>query len=130
MVSPLLLSLRVAGLATLFALVFGIALAALLARRHSAAANIADATVNLPLVLPPTVLGYYLLVLLGAQSPLGAWLESIGIDLVFTWQGAVVAATIVALPLVVDRPEPLLKPLIRTSEMWHGLLGDRTSQSS
>ena len=101
MVSPLLLSLRVAGLATLFAVVFGIVLAALLARRHSAAANIADATVNLPLVLPPTVLGYYLLVLLGAQSPLGKWLESIGIDLVFTWQGAVVAATIVALPLVV-----------------------------
>ncbi len=121
MVSPLLLSLRVAGLATLFALVFGIALAALLARRHSAAANITDATVNLPLVLPPTVLGYYLLVLLGAQSPLGAWLESIGINLVFTWQGAVVAATIVALPLVVgstraaiEAVDPDLRDVART----------------
>jgi molybdate transport system permease protein len=121
MVSPLVLSLRVAGLATLFALVFGIALAALLARRHSAAANITDAAVNLPLVLPPTVLGYYLLVLLGAQSPLGAWLESIGIDLVFTWQGAVVAATIVALPLVVgstraaiEAVDPDLRDVART----------------
>ncbi len=121
MVSPLVLSLRVAGLATLFSVVLGIALAAVLARRHSLLANVTDAAVNLPLVLPPTVLGYYLLVLLGAQSPLGAWLESIGIELVFTWQGAVVAATIVALPLVVgstraalESVDPDLRDVART----------------
>ena len=109
MLTPLLLSLRVAGLATLFAIVFGVAIAALLTRRHSAPANVADAVVNLPLVLPPTVLGYYLLVLLGARSPLGAWLESVGIELVFTWQGAVVAASIVALPLVVGSTRAALE---------------------
>ena len=121
MLTPLLLSLRVAGLATLFAIVFGVAIAALLTRRHSALANVADAVVNLPLVLPPTVLGYYLLVLLGARSPLGAWLESVGIELVFTWQGAVVAASIVALPLVVgstraalEAVDPDLRDVART----------------
>jgi len=121
LLTPLLLSLRVAGLATLFAIVFGVAIAALLTRRHSAPANVADAVVNLPLVLPPTVLGYYLLVLLGARSPLGAWLESVGIELVFTWQGAVVAASIVALPLVVgstraalEAVDPDLRDVART----------------
>ena len=141
--SPVGLSIRVAGFATLFALVFGIVIAALLAHRRGVAANATDAAVNLPLVLPPTVLGYYLLVLLGAQSPLGRWLESIGIPLVFTWQGAVVAATIVALPLVVgstraaiEAVDPDLRDVARTlgrSDMaiflavilplaWRGLL--------
>jgi molybdate transport system permease protein len=59
-----------------------------------------DALVTLPLVLPPTVLGYYLLVLVGRRGVFGAWLESIGITLVFTWQGAVLASTVVAFPLV------------------------------
>ena len=59
-----------------------------------------DSLLTLPLVLPPTVLGYYLLVLLGRHGVLGSWLDRIGIRLVFTWQGAVIAATIVAFPLV------------------------------
>jgi molybdate transport system permease protein len=52
------------------------------------------------MVMPPTVLGYYLLVLIGSQGPLGAWLKSFGIQLIFSWQAAVIAATIVAFPLV------------------------------
>ena len=60
-----------------------------------------EALVTVPLVLPPTVLGYYLLVLIGSHSPIGAWLiEHLGIRLIFTWQGAVIAATVVAFPLV------------------------------
>ncbi len=99
---PLWLSLRVASTATLIALVIGVALARLLARRRHPLLQALDAFTALPMVMPPTVLGYYLLVLLGQRSPLGRWLSALGIPLVFTWRGAVVAATIVALPLLVQ----------------------------
>jgi molybdate transport system permease protein len=94
------LSLKVAGWATLLNLLFGVAAAYGLSRWRSPARDLVDAILTLPLVLPPTVLGYYLLVLLGRRGVFGAWLEKWGIELVFTWQGAVVAATIVAFPLV------------------------------
>ena len=109
MITPLLLSLRVAILATGLALVVGVAVAALLARRRSPLASLADALVNLPLVLPPTVLGYYLLVAFGARSPIGAFLERIGLPLVFTWRGAVVAAAVVAIPLVIQSSKAALE---------------------
>jgi len=99
---PLWLSLRVAVLATMLALILGVALAWVLARRRFPGRDLLSAAVTLPLVLPPTVLGYYLLVALGRGSPIGRLLEStLGISLVFTWQGAVVASSVVALPLVV-----------------------------
>ncbi|SDY28968.1 molybdate transport system permease protein [Collimonas sp. OK242] len=94
------LSLKVAGWATLLNMLFGVAAAYGLSRWRSPARDLADAILTLPLVLPPTVLGYYLLVLLGRRGVFGAWLEKWGIELVFTWQGAVIAATIVAFPLV------------------------------
>lgn len=99
---PLLLSLRVALISTAFVVLVGVALAWLLARRRFAGREALDALVTLPLVLPPTVLGYYLLVLLGRNSLIGGALESLtGMRLVFTWQGAVVAAAVGALPLMV-----------------------------
>ena len=97
---PLLLSLKVAGWATFFATVFGIAGAYVLSRWRSSWSNLVDSILTLPLVLPPTVIGYYLLVLFGRRGWLGQWLAGFGIELVFTWQGAVLAATIVAFPLV------------------------------
>ncbi|MDB5776214.1 MAG: molybdate transporter permease [Herbaspirillum sp.] len=97
---PLLLSLKVAGWATLINLLLGTAAAYALARWRSPLRELADAILTLPLVLPPTVLGYYLLVLLGRRSPFGHWLNGIGIQLVFTWQGAVIASSVVAFPLV------------------------------
>lgn len=119
--TPLALSLRVAGLATVLSAAAGILIAAALAGRRHPLANLLDAGINLPLVLPPTVLGYYLLVALGARSPVGIWLESLGIRLVFTWQGAVIAASIVALPLIVqstkaaiEAVEPSLQDVART----------------
>lgn len=119
--TPLALSLQVAGLATVLSAAAGILIAAALAGRRHPLANLLDAGINLPLVLPPTVLGYYLLVALGARSPLGIWLESLGIRLVFTWQGAVIAASIVALPLIVqstkaaiEAVEPSLQDVART----------------
>ena len=100
--SPLFLSLRVALIATALVLVIGVVLAWLLARRKFFGREFLDAVVTLPLVLPPTVLGYYLLILLGRTSAIGRAYENLtGHSLVFTWQGAVVAAAVGALPLVV-----------------------------
>lgn len=97
----LALSLKVAGWSTAINLVLGVAVGYLLARRSFAGRELVDAVLTLPIVLPPTVLGYYLLVVIGKRGWLGAWLhESFGINLIFTWQGAVIAATLVAFPLV------------------------------
>jgi molybdate transport system permease protein len=97
---PLLLTLKVAGWATALNLVLGVGTGYWLARSKLRGRAFIDATLTLPMVMPPTVLGYYLLVLIGSQGPLGAWLKSFGIQLIFSWQAAVIAATIVAFPLV------------------------------
>jgi len=95
------LTLKVALWATAINLVLGVAVGWLLARRRFVGREFLDAVLTLPLVLPPTVLGYYLLVLVGKHGWLGAWLQqSFGINLIFTWQGAVIAATLVSFPLV------------------------------
>lgn len=99
---PLWLSLRVSAIATLLAVVFGVALAYLLAKWQSRWTSVVEAVFTLPIVLPPTVLGYYLLTLLGTRSTLGRTWESLfGAPLVFTQSGAVVAATVSALPFVI-----------------------------
>jgi len=97
---PLLLSLKVAGWATLLATVAGTAAAYGLSRWRWPGRDLLDAILTLPLVLPPTVLGYYLLVLLGRRGIIGETLARWNIELVFTWQGAVIAASVVAFPLV------------------------------
>ena len=97
----LVLTLKVAGWATALNLVFGVAVGWMLARLRIPGRDIVDALMTLPMVMPPTVLGYYLLVVIGRRGPVGAWLhESFGINLIFTWQAAVIAATIVAFPLI------------------------------
>ena len=99
--TALLLSLKVAGWATLLNLIFGIGVGYLLARKRFPGRDLLDTLLTLPMVMPPTVLGYYLLVLLGRRSALGAWLQDhFGFSFIFTWQGAVIAAAIVAFPLV------------------------------
>jgi molybdate transport system permease protein len=121
MLQPLLLSLRVAGLATVLSVSAGILVSALLIRWRHPIAGLLDAVVNLPLVLPPTVLGYYLLVTFGARSPIGKWLNQAGLPLVFTWRGAVLAAALVAIPLVIqsskaamEAVDPDLRDVART----------------
>ncbi|MEQ1682792.1 MAG: molybdate ABC transporter permease subunit [Burkholderiaceae bacterium] len=97
----LALTLKVALWATAINLVLGVTVGWLLARRQFFGREFVDAVLTLPLVLPPTVMGYYLLVVIGKRGWLGGWLQSsFGINLIFTWQGAVIAATIVAFPLV------------------------------
>ena len=95
------LSLKVAGLATLLNIVLGTAAGFALARWRFAGRDVLDTVLTLPMVMPPTVLGYYLLVLLGRNGPIGGWLQhTFGINLIFTWQGAVIAAMVVTFPLV------------------------------
>ncbi|WP_395644356.1 molybdate ABC transporter permease subunit [Rudaea sp.] len=99
--SPLWLTLKVAALATLLALALGVVAARALGRGGGIVRDAAESLLTLPLVLPPTVLGYYLLVVLGRNGVVGSWLhETFGISLIFTWQGAVIAAAIAAFPLV------------------------------
>src|SRR5690606_9075744 len=99
---PLLLSLKVATWATLLATVAAVGCAFALARWRSPLSDFVDAILTLTIVLPPTVIGDLLLVLFGRQGPFGASLASLGVELVFPWQGAGVAARIVAVPLVLD----------------------------
>jgi molybdate transport system permease protein len=99
---PLWLSLRVALTATAVSATVGTALAYLLAKARFRGRGVIEAVVTLPIVLPPTVLGYYLLTTLGVRSPLGrAWESVVGSPLVFTKTAAVVAASISSLPFVV-----------------------------
>ena len=101
MFEPLWLTLKVAILATMLAGATGIGLGWWMARRRFAGHALVDAFLMMPLVLPPTVLGYYLIVLIGRNGVLGRYLDQwFGINLMFTWQGAVMAASIVSLPLI------------------------------
>ncbi|MCY4584113.1 MAG: ABC transporter permease subunit, partial [Chloroflexi bacterium] len=101
-VEAIRLSLRVAGWAVLISLPLGIAVAWLLARYRFPGREILNGLVHLPLVLPPVVVGFVLLLLLGKRGPLGAWLDDwFGITLAFTWQGAAVASAVVSFPLMV-----------------------------
>lgn len=100
--SALVLSLRVAAVAVLLALPFAMLAAVALARRRFFGRSLLNALVHLPLVLPPVVMGYILLVTLGTRAPLGAWLlDTFGIRLAFSWTGAAVAAAVVTFPFQV-----------------------------
>jgi molybdate transport system permease protein len=99
--TALALTLKVAGWATAINLVLGVGVGYALSRWRFPGRDVLDAVLTLPMVMPPTVLGYYLLVVIGSQGVVGAWLlQNFGIRLIFTWRAAVIAATIVAFPLV------------------------------
>jgi molybdate transport system permease protein len=114
---PLWLSLRVAVVSTAIALAAGLWIAYILANREFRGKEVLDAAVTLPLVLPPTVLGYYLLVVIGRVSPFGKLWESVfGSPLVFTWKAAVVAALLHSFPLLVISARAALASVDRTYE--------------
>ena len=114
-IAPLVLSLQVATLATIIAAVAGVALAALLANGRFRGRDLLDVVITAPMVLPPTVLGYYLLVALGRRSFVGHAIEAaFGAPIVFTRAGAVVAATVGALPLVVKSARAALEAVDAT----------------
>jgi molybdate transport system permease protein len=101
-IEALRLSLQVALVAVAGSLPLAIAVAWLLARHEFPGKTLLDAVVHLPLVLPPVVIGYFLLVLFGTQGPIGGWLyENLGLRLIFTRWGAALAAAVMSFPLVV-----------------------------
>lgn len=97
---PLYISLKVAIWATAFSFVAALWAAWLLNRRSGAMPAFLDAFCSLPLALPPTVIGYYLIMLVGKRGLLGPALAEMGINLIFSWQGAVLAAAVVIFPLI------------------------------
>jgi molybdate transport system permease protein len=107
---PLWLSLEVATAATIISVAIGLAIAWLLANRNFTGKNLIDAAATLPLALPPTVLGYYLLVVIGRTSWIGrAWEAITGSPLVFTWRAAVIASTLHAIPLLIKSSRAALE---------------------
>jgi molybdate transport system permease protein len=107
---PIWLSLRVATTALLLVAPLGVALAWLQATRRYRLRSIVDALVMLPMVLPPSVIGFFLVVMLGRRGAVGQWLDqSLGIRIIFTPAAAVVAATVVALPVMVKTVQPSLE---------------------
>ena len=114
---PLLLTLRVAFVATLLALLLGVALGWVFARTRLPGRSILEAICMLPLVLPPTVLGYGILVLMGRRSAVGGWLrEHFDYTVIFSWHGAVIASALVALPLVLKAASSAFAQVDRTLE--------------
>ena len=120
----LAISLRVATLSVAVSLPFGLLTAWLLARGRFYGKAVLNGLVHLPLVLPPVVVGYLLLLLLGRQGPLGRWLfDSFGISLPFTWQGAALAAAVMAFPLMVRAMRLSLESVDRRLEAAARTLG-------
>ena len=100
--SPLRLSIQVSLISTFLVAVIGTVIGYILSRRDFFAKDIIDAFLTLPMVLPPTVTGYYLILLLGRQGILGRFIyEWTGWNITFTWQAAVAASLVVSLPLMV-----------------------------
>jgi len=120
----LALTLKVAGWATAINLLLGVAVGYALSRSRFRGRDVIDAVLTLPMVLPPTVLGYYLLVLLGRRGAIGQWLQqNLGIELIFTWQGAVIAASVVAFPLVFKAARAAFENVEPTLEQAARVLG-------
>ena len=123
-IEALLLSLKVGLLSVAICLPLGLWIAVILARLEFPGKWLVDGIVHLPLVLPPVVIGYLLLVLLGRQGLIGAWLlETFDFTLAFTWKGAAVAAAVMALPLTVRAIRLSLEQLDQGLEMAAKTLG-------
>jgi molybdate transport system permease protein len=119
--SSIYLSLIVASCATVIIAILGLAVAYALARYEFAGKGLADALITIPMILPPTVVGYYLIIVFGNHGIIGQPLHELtGFSFVFTWYGAVVASVIVALPLMVKTSraaiEAIDKELINVSQ--------------
>ena len=118
------LSLRVATVSVFCSLPFGLLVAWLLARKSFIGKSLLNALVHIPLVVPPVVVGYLMLILLGRQGFVGKWLhDSFGITFVFDWKGAVVAAAVVSFPLMVRAIQLSLETVDPRLEEAAGTLG-------
>jgi molybdate transport system permease protein len=116
---PLLLSLRVAVLATTLVAIVGLALALWLARSNFPSKSLVETLISLSMILPPSVVGYYLLLFLGRSGPL----YLLGLRIVFTWPAAVMASAVVALPLMVQSSRAAIAAVDPALEKVAGTLG-------
>lgn len=123
-IEALRLSLLVSVWAVVGSLPFGVAAAWVLARAQFPGKAVLDGLIHLPLVLPPVVVGYGLLVLLGRRGPVGAWLyDTFGITVAFTWKGAAIASAVIAFPLMVRAIRLSLESVDRGLEQAARTLG-------
>ena len=120
---PVWLSLRVAAMATLFTVAVGVPFAWLLARRTFPGRDLLGAALLTPLVLPPTVLGYYLLTLIGSRGIVGSLLARWNIELAFTWRAAVLAAAVGSFPLLIKTTQSGFEAVDRRLEQAAATLG-------
>ncbi len=122
--TPLYLSLKVAGIATFIVFVGGVLLARLLARKEFPGKSVIESLFLLPLVLPPTVVGFALLVLFGKHGLIGRWLlEAFGVQIVFSWLGAVIASVVVAFPLMYQSAAAAFQTVDKNLEMAARTMG-------
>jgi len=118
------LSLKVAVTSVVFSLPLGLAAAWLLARCAFPGKSLVDGIIHLPLVVPPVVVGYALLVLFGRRGPVGGWLyDTFGVTIAFTWKGAAIAAAVMAFPLMVRAMRLSLEAVDRRFEAAARTLG-------
>lgn len=119
----ILLTLKVAAIATFVSALIGIGLAWFMVRSKVPGKRWIDAVCALPLVLPPTVIGYLLILLIGSNGIIGKWLATVGIELIFDWKGAVVAATVVVFPLTYRASKAALESVDHSLENAARTLG-------
>lgn len=124
MFEPIFLSIRVALLATVIAFFLGVFFAYLLTKRKVPGKNIWETILILPMILPPSIVGYLLLKVFGKRGPIGAFLlDTFGIQIVFTWIACVIAATVVALPLMYQNAKGAFQSVDPSYELAAKTLG-------
>lgn len=124
------LSLLVASIATLVVSVMGISIGFILAKRNFRTKELLDSILTLPLVLPPTVTGYYLIILLGRRGLVGQYIYKLtGWTVTFTWQAAVIAASVIALPLMVKSARAAIESVDPQYEIASYTLGKSEFQT-
>lgn len=124
MLAPVLLSIKVALIATIFAFILGVFFAYILTKKRIPGKSIWETILILPMVLPPSIVGYLLLKLFGKRGPIGAFLlDTFGIQVVFTWIACVIAACVVALPLMYQGAKAAFESVDETYELAAQTLG-------
>lgn len=124
MFEPVILSLKVAAIATIIAFFLGVFFAYLLTKKNVPGKNIWETILILPMILPPSIVGYLLLLVFGRRGPIGAFLlDTFGIQIVFTWIACVIAATVVALPLMYQSAKGAFQSVDESYELAARTLG-------
>lgn len=124
MIEPVILSVKVACLATFIAFFLGIIFAWIMTKKNIPGKNIWETILILPMVLPPSIVGYLLLKLFGRRGPIGAFLlDTFGIQVVFTWIACVIAAVVVAFPLMYQNAKGAFQSVDENYELAARTLG-------